>query len=264
MSFYQTVNGFVPLQWKIRVHNHTSSWDDFTLRIVNRIKGGLAIPPPNLIFLVADHRSAKTFLDSGRSASEAIRRILKKNALDVEQFGSVLDFGCGVGRIMRHWTNIKRPVFHGTDYNPALIDWCARHLKFGKFQVNTLSGKLPYEADAFDFIYAFSVFTHLQEPSQATWLNELGRVLKPGGYLYLTTHGENYSSWLSDDERAQFESGKLVVRHQHQSGSNVCAVFHPPTYVRENLAKDFIFVDFVSGGAEGDSMQDVYLLKKPN
>ena len=263
MSFYKSVKSVVPLPLKEGYHKHKSAPHDMAARVASRLKREPAIPPGKLIYLVAGHKSAKAFLAGGRSASDTIRGILRKNDLRIEQFGAVLDFGCGVGRIMRHWNATHGPAWHGTDYNPVLIDWCRRNLRFSDFRVNTLSGPLPYDAATFDFIYAFSVFTHLKEPLQFHWINELSRVLKPGGYIYLTTHGQHYVSVLNTDERAQFEAGELVVREQQESGSNLCAVFHPPRYMRERVAKDFIVVDFIPCGAKGDSMHDAYLLQKP-
>jgi SAM-dependent methyltransferase len=260
---YKSVKSVVPLPLKEGYHKHKSAPHDMAARVTGRLKGEPAIPPGKLIYLVAGHKSAKKFLAGGRSASDTIRSVLQKNGLRIEQFGAVLDFGCGVGRIMRHWNATQGPAWHGTDYNADLIAWCRGHLRFAEFRVNTLSGPLPYDAETFDFIYAFSVFTHLKEPLQFHWTGELARVLKPGGYIYLTTHGDHYVSVLTADERAQFERGELVVREQEESGSNLCAVFHPPRYLRERVAKDFTVVDFIPCGAQGDSMHDAYLLQKP-
>ena len=263
MGLYQTLKRAVPLEWKVGFHEHKNFPSQLAARVKNRLDAQLPIPPGKLIYLVAGHRDPRLFLQTGRTTSEAIRRLLNKHGLKIEQFESVLDFGCGVGRIIRHWSTTQGPKWHGTDYNPALINWCKNNLKFAEFRVNTLSGQLPYEAESFDFIYVFSVFTHLNEPLQFLWINELSRVLKPGGYLYFTTHGEYYLSTLSPEERAQFLSGKLTIREEHRSGENICAVFHPVSYVQEKLAQDLIVVDFVPGGDQTDSRHDVHLMMKP-
>ena len=262
MSLYQTLKRAVPLEWKVGFHEYKQLPKYYATRVKNRLGGEPAIPPGDLIYLVAGHRNPQQFLETGRATNEAIRRLLKKHDLKVEQFGAILDFGCGVGRVMRHWSSTKGPAWHGTDYNPALVEWCKSHLKFSKFRVNTLSGELPYEAQTFDFIYAFSVFTHLNEPLQFFWINELWRVLKPGGYVYFTTHGENYVSALTPDELKLFRRGQLVIREQKQSGSNFCAVFHPVGYVHEKMAQNFRVIDFVPGGEHSDSLHDVHLLQK--
>ena len=262
MGVYDSAKRLVPLPLKESFHKHKSVPRDVAARVTNRLSGQPGVPPARLIYLVAGHRSASLFLAGGLSASEAIRAALARNGLRMEQFGSVLDFGCGVGRIIRHWNGARRPVLHGTDYNPDLIEWCRANLKSFEFRVNTLAGALPYDSETFDFIYSFSVFTHLREPLQFHWIDELSRVLKPGGYIYLTTHGEYYLTALNLSEQEQFRRGELVVREEDESGSNRCAVFHPPSYVRETLARGLTVVDFIASGAHGDSMHDVHLLQK--
>jgi SAM-dependent methyltransferase len=263
MGVFQTAKRLVPLPLKISYHKHKSVPRDLTARVTNRLNGRPAVPPSKLIYLVAGRRSASAFLAGGLSASEAIRAVLARNSLRMEQFSSVLDFGCGVGRIIRHWQPGSRPTLHGTDYNPELIGWCQKNLRFCEFRLNSLTGELPYESETFDFIYSFSVFTHLKEALQFHWIEEISRVLKPGGYLYLTTHGEHYLSALTAAEQERFRNGELVVREQEHSGSNRCAVFHPPSYVRDTLARSLVVVDFIKRGARGDSMHDVHLLQKP-
>lgn len=264
MILIRTAKRIVPLSLKEGFHKHKGVPADLAARVTNRLNGQPAVPPAELIYLVAGHCSANLFLAGGRSACDAIGAILAKNGLRMERFDNVLDFGCGAGRIIRHWNQSERPVLHGADYNSDLIEWCQENLSACKFRVNTLSGSLPYDDETFDFIYSFSVFTHLKEPLQFHWIDELRRVLKPGGYVYLTTHGKYYLSILNAAEREQFDKGQLVVREQEQSGSNVCAVFHPPSYVREVLARNLTVVDFVECGAQGDSMHDAHLLRKPD
>lgn len=263
MGLYQTLKRAVPLKWKVGYHQHRTFPKQLAARVKNRLDAQLAIPPGKLIFLVAGHRDVREFLRSGRATNEAIRRLLNKHGLKIEQFDSVLDFGCGVGRIMRHWHKTHGPNWHGTDYNPALINWCKNNLKFAEFRVNELSGPLPYDAESFDFIYVFSVFTHLSEPLQFFWINELSRVLRPGGHLYFTTHGEHYVANLKREERERFLGGEMVLRDEERSGENICAVFHPVNYVQQTLARDLIVVDFVPGGDQSDSPHDVHLVRKP-
>ena len=44
-------------------------------------------------------------------------------------------------------------------------------------------------------------------------------------------------------------------------GQNNCAAFHPETYVRNVLPRDFDVVDFVPQGALGNPKQDAWLLR---
>ena len=263
MGLYQSVKRVVPNEWKVRVRSLRTLPKDIAVRVWSRFRGGIPLPPKELIYFVTAHRSASTFLRSGHLASKTIRQTLEKHGLEIERLNAVLDFGCGVGRIMRHWNLLQGPVLHGTDYNSRLVEWCQDNLKFAEFQVNTLSHRLRYEPETFDFIYAASVFTHLSEPLQFYWLDELSRVLKPGGHLYFTTHGDYFFPHLRVEEKEKLLNGQLVVRETEQSGSNRCAAFHPATYVRENMTRNFFLVDFIPGSAKRGFLQDIYLFKKP-
>ena len=85
---------------------------------------GTPLPPGRLMHLVAGTEDVNWFLESGAAGVRSLREILARNGLAVESFGSVLDFGCGVGRVIRHWSDVRGPVFHGADYNPDLVAWC--------------------------------------------------------------------------------------------------------------------------------------------
>ena len=263
MDPYQFLKRVAPYEWKVRFHAIETLPEDIAARVWNRLRGGIPVPPGDLIYLVSGHRSASRFLRRGLVATKTICEILERNGVEIEHCRAILDFGCGVGRIMRHWNALQHLALHGTDYNPTLVKWCKENLSFAEFQVNGLSEGLPYEPENFDFIYAFSVFTHLSEPLQFFWMNELSRVLRRGGYIYFTTHGDYFFPQLSVEEKEKFLSGQVVVRGAEESGSNLCAAYHPAVYVREKMAREFSLIDFIPGAADGDLLHDIYLLKKP-
>lgn len=223
---------------------------------------GLPIPPPQLIFLVAGGYDKETFYSGGAEGAECIKAVLKKNGLDINKFESILDFGCGCGRILRHWKTLSGPKIFGTDYNPPLVKWCQKSLPFAEIKQNMPAAKLDYENDKFDFIYVISVFTHLSEKLQDFWIDELTRVLKPGGYLLITVHGTTRFHQLWPEALHEYEAGQLVVIKPENSGTNLCATFHPEAYMREWLCQKLTIVDFVPGGAK-DADQDIFLLQKP-
>ncbi len=49
---------------------------------------------------------------------------------------------------------------------------------------------LPYADHRFDFVFAISIWSHFAEPAALAWLAEMRRILRPGGRLVLTTHGQ--------------------------------------------------------------------------
>jgi SAM-dependent methyltransferase len=222
---------------------------------------GQPIPPLDLRILVAASPDIGWFLESGRRGADSIRASLERNGLELTRVAPILDFGCGCGRVTRHWAGSGVEV-HGCDLNPKLVRWCRRRLVFATFARNGLAPPLDYRDGQFGLVHALSVFTHLPEALQEAWMQELRRVLRPGGHLLLTTHGEHYLSELSEEERRGFAEGRLVVRRDDRPGSNVCGAYHPEAYVRERLAKGFSVVEFVRKGALGNPWQDRWLLRR--
>ena len=221
---------------------------------------GLPIPPAQMLTLTTASASIEWFLQSGRAAADSIRELLARNGTSIDQIASTLDFGCGCGRVLRHWADLPNSI-HGCDYNPNLVNWCRTHLPFGRFATNNLAPPLPHASASFDLIYALSVFTHLPQPLQKQWSNEMRRVLRPTGRLIISTHGEAYLDALTAVERDRFRSGELVVRHDTEAGSNHCGVFCSEDSLRRQFAPEFMIRDFVAAGARGTPPQDLVLLQ---
>jgi SAM-dependent methyltransferase len=229
---------------------------------------GLPIPPPDLHALVSGNPDSDVtdLFVKGRLCADWLVRLLEKNRHDLDTFRAVLDFGCGCGRVLRHFHFLKNARLCGTDYNPMLIDWCRRNLPFAEFKVNHLQPPLDYDDGEFDLVYAYSVFTHLPEALQDSWMKELGRILAIGTFLLISTHGERYTAHLSPAARERFQRGDLIVTNASRAGQNACTTYHPFVYVRDRLAKGFEIVEYVPGHIVNAGMetieQDVYLLKK--
>jgi len=221
------------------------------------------VPPLALIDLVSGQPDIPWFLEGGRLASTAIRDALARQGIAIENLARILDFGCGCGRVVRHWADGGDDVeVHGTDLNPRLVEWSRDNLSFARFQTNGLEPPLPYPDESFELVYVLSVFTHLPEPLQRPWIEELWRVLAPAGVLAISTHGERYAAELETAERERFSAGQLVVVASEDAGSNACGAYHPPEYVRTELAAGFEVLEFTPEGALGNPHQDLWLLRK--
>ena len=151
---------------------------------------GLPIPPLRLCSLVwGEYVDLRNFFKE-QGQLDYLFDVLAGKRANVEEFRAILDFGCGAGRAIRQVPYLKRSLekarFPGTDIYPKQIDWCKRNLPFAQFEINTATPPLSYSKEEFDFIYTFSVFTHLSEAQQFARMGELSNVLKPGGYLLIT------------------------------------------------------------------------------
>lgn len=229
-----------------------------------RYVDGLAVPSEQLVEWVTGQRSLEVFLESGKLGAQALELILGRASLALGAFDSVLDFGCGCGRVLRFLRGMEGVSLQGTDLNRKAIAWAAEHLGFATFVSNALEPPLRYGDGSFGLVYAFSVFTHLPEALQFRWMRELHRVLGEDGYLIITVHGDHYLPHVPEGQRSSYERGDLVVRHSKKAGRNECAAFHPARFVRERLAPEtgFEVVAFIEEGALGNPKQDIYLLKR--
>jgi SAM-dependent methyltransferase len=220
---------------------------------------GLPLPPARLRNLVGRRPDAGWYLQVGGSVAETIREALVLAGSSVERCEAILDFGCGCGRVTRRWKDLPARI-HGTDVHARSIEWCRRNLPFATFSVNGAFPPLPHESEAFDLVYAISVFTHMPEPQLLAWATELRRVVRPGGHLLFTTLGREHGELLSPEERGRLAAGELVVRHEEAFGTNLCLGYQPREYVERRLADGLRPAAFLPGRAFG---QDVYLFEKP-
>jgi SAM-dependent methyltransferase len=228
---------------------------------------GLPYPPPEMVRLVAGmgspYRFYQRFIAGGSRVADRIGALLAKAGAPLDSLGAVLDFGCGCGRVMRHWRKLRGPVLHGTDYNPYLIEWCRVNLPFADFEVNELEPGLAHPDAAFDLVYAYSVFTHLPAAMQRPWLEELARLTRPGGHVFVTLHGESRMDALDAERQARFRAGELVVvaADERDWGTNACNAYHPQAWVRGSFAAGLEMVAHVP--ADEHVSQDSYLLRRP-
>ncbi len=228
----------------------------------SRSPKGIPTPPPDLIYDIIACNWRAVYLDSGRHIAEDLFQILEDNDITLEALTSILDFGCGCGRLIRHFAHRTEARLTGSDYNPRLVRWCSEHLPFGQFTTNGPLPPLSFDEQSFDLIYARSIFTHFTREIQELWMTEMHRVLKPGGYFYFTMHGEPLARGLSPEQRSLFDAGQLVVTYSSLAGENLCSSYGSRTYVEHVLLDRFTLVDFIEGRDAEHLRQDIYLLQR--
>jgi SAM-dependent methyltransferase len=226
---------------------------------------GLPVPPSLLLVGISSQvRSVDWYLDSGRGDFEAIEHLLASHGVEARSLRDVLDFGCGCGRIARRWRDYGDVRIHGCDYDPRMAQWCRENLPFVEVRENELTPPLPYEADAFDFAYAFSVFTHLDESLQRPWLEEMHRVLRPGnGLLLISTLGRRLArTGLDPEDLERFDRDEIVIRFPEVSGEGPCLAFAPVSYVEQVLAASgFELLDRFDESRPWRGLTDFYLAR---
>jgi len=190
----------------------------------------IPLPPDELMIAVSGHANHESFQKSRISGPKQMLKDLIASGIDPEKIRDVLDFGCGCGRFLAGWVMLEKPFrLHGCDYNPLLIQWCRDNLPTVSMQTNLLGKPVPYDANAFDFIYLLSVFTHLTLHEQKNLIAEFHRLLRPKGHVYITFHGEYYYPKmfpLVADGEATFNRDGFLIQHGDRQGTNDCWTLH--------------------------------------
>jgi SAM-dependent methyltransferase len=229
---------------------------------------GLALPPSRLRVVVAGTADLDSFLSSGEAQAGYLRELLADVGRPLDDMNEILDFGCGCGRITRWLGDLARPHVNGCDYNGELIDWCQQNLPFMRALRTELRPPLPYPDDTFDFLYAFSVFTHLSAELAGLWMSELGRVVKPGGLMWFTIHGASYRERLLPEQRARFDAGEVVVWFPEIEGTNLCGAHWPDAAVERILGSKFEVLHHFDPKADAATAErvslphDAYLVRR--
>lgn len=218
---------------------------------------GLPLPPALLRYRVSELLGRDEFLNIGEGCARLIEEHLGSMGVDLARTRRVLDFGCGCGRTLRWFLRECPDVeFHGADVDEEAIEWCRANLKSARFLRNDPLPPLPYPDLHFDVIYCLSVFTHLDEDMQDSWLAELSRLLAPGGVLLLTVHGDRAADALDPDGRATLQTSGFVHRRSRKLKGMVPdwyqTTWHSREYIERRLATwfDDIRYEALPGGMQ--------------
>jgi len=204
----------------------------------------------------------------------------------------VLDFGCGIGRMALPLTQYLDPTarYVGVDVNRRGIQWCKRRISrvYENFAFHFIDyenalynpgGKkkpwdteIPFEKGSFDFIFATSVFTHLNRQEAKAFISQLAGLLRPGGRFFAT--------FFLIDEMAvrSMQEGRSRLVFRIQSGMNSTEAEALPSGSAVAFNKSWIEVILAGNGlqmlgeplrgtwpglTEGGTYQDLVVAEKP-
>lgn len=224
-----------------------------------------AVPPDRFLYDTSGDVNYRLHRSYGLQIAQYYLNLLREHSLrgSDEPF-RVLEWGCGPGRIIRHFPELVSDdafEIYACDYDSDYISWCSANIPGVDFCQNGLSPPLDFPDQFFNGIYSVSVFTHLSESMHYAWISELARVLKPGGILMLTLHGDLYSEKLLPDELVTYQKGALVVRGQVIEGSHFFAAFHPTSFVHKWLS-GFDILAHIQNPLPPYILQDQWIVRK--
>ena len=195
--------------------------------------------------------------------------------LDVQP-KSYLDLGCASGRVIRQFAYQYPEIeTYGCDINRSHIAWCQQYLpdSLMMFQNHSVPS-LPLPDESLDMVSAFSVFTHI-EAFETAWLMEIRRVLKPGGFAWVTVHSEgtwadmkpgwplykalqNQEDFKKLDQSKPMPKDRLVFRWRGER-SYSSNVFYSFDYMKRNWGR---YLDIVETHRRLPVFQDVLVMRK--
>lgn len=208
---------------------------------------------------------------NGKLQIEEMLKIAAKGGYNPENPGNILDFGCGAGRMIRWlkpYSNNKE--IWGVDISSEHIIWANNNLNPPfNFAVNTIVPHLPFRDNYFDFIYAGSVFTHIDDLADS-WFMELDRISSEKAYLYLTVQDRHTIDLLDTQYKDKWLSRYMKTFPKYESEKenfNVIVggrgpdsqVFYDIDYLKKVLSNIF---EFVSVNQEAYGYQTALLLRK--
>tara|TARA_B100001964_G_scaffold14299_1_gene14934 strand:- start:211 stop:843 length:633 start_codon:yes stop_codon:yes gene_type:complete len=115
----------------------------------------------------------------------------------------IIDVGCGTGLVGRELERAGFSNFDGIDISKEMID-IAKRRGYSNLFIGSLNDKLPFTDSEYDAALCVGVFTHGHVGSDR--LDELARIVKPGGIICFTINEGVYASYGFNSKIERLES----------------------------------------------------------
>lgn len=247
--------------------------------LIDRITGKRPemVPPRGMIFT-----GSGDFISQG----EKFLTFFKEAGLQPNH--RVLDIGCGVGRMARPLTSFLHSEgdYRGIDIVEEGIQWCTQHIQTRhpnfQFQLIPLKNSLyrnkgenaesvifPFPANSFDFIFLTSVFTHMPEKEVLHYLEEIQRLLVPGGRCFATFFllddiSKRQMETRQDVMKFPYHFGSYALHHLSVDAANIA--FEKEILIKNIKEKFYVIYDWPGMWCkrpDGKDFQDILVLEKP-
>ncbi len=161
--------------------------------------------------------------------------------------GKLLEVGCSMGNDTIQFARLGMNVT-GVDITEAAIDLIRKRFALyglgGDFRVADAE-HLPFEDNTFDVCYSFGVLHHTPDTFGA--IEELRRVLKPGGKAFVMLYNQYSLNWIAH---------RLTGVPFDGSKKDPCPVekAYPPAYAKgffRNFKQTHLWIDYLYGTGWG-------------
>ncbi len=122
----------------------------------------------------------------------------------------ILDVGCWTGQFEKFAIKDAKEIV-GIDPGAEAVNYAKQKFPTVKFMAGTLD-TIPFTKNSFDTVTLFDVIEHLPVNTEVRTLKKIYSVLKPNGYLIITTPNNHFLSILLDP-------AFFLLGHRHYSQS---------------------------------------------
>jgi len=195
----------------------------------------------------------------------------QSNSFENSNVGIVMDFGSGWGRITQLLSLYFDPDrILGCDVMDSAIDEAKRNGVQAQFIKTEAWPPTGLQNETADYIFSYSVFSHLSEANAGAWIQEFHRILRPGGLAFLTTRHRSFFEYLKilhkksdipsfangahkafkdiESAKKNYDQGSFCFDALGGGGNGLTPVygeaFIPPQYVHDRYGKIFSAVGF--------------------
>jgi len=133
---------------------------------------------------------ANDFSDTRQQSWPEIDLVVKKY---IKNNFDILDLGCGNGRLLLSFKNLKEINYLGLDNCSSLLPKNQGNQNIhAKFMYGDILDLKQFADEEFDVVFMIASFNHIpSEKIRQTIMQKLNRIIKPGGYLIMT----NWNLW---------------------------------------------------------------------
>ena len=211
-----------------------------------------SVPSPPLQHRFHGSTDIVGYLEVGERSWRSIESPLETTGCRSKDAKCMLDFGCGSGRTIQNIDPKCHDRVMGIDIDQTAIRWCQSNPPGYQFEHVDPDPPTSLPDGYFDLIYAISVFTHLNEEMQFSWLSEIEHLLAPNGIFVASLRGDYHRDLKGrnidleqgyrfvDSKRKWLKPDGLPEFYQDAQ--------HTKTYVFERWSQYFRIVDFVERG----------------
>ena len=219
--------------------------------------------PPNYYLYETYRLDYKQYKEDGELTA---KEIIEWTSKYIQGQFKILEWGCGVGRIIRHIPDLveKNSIFFGIDINEKMINWNSANISNINFQKIDYCTPTFFDKNEFNLVFALSVFTHIEFKFQADWLAEIQRITSDNGIFLFTTHGKKYEINLDPNEKEILHNQGALTIDYKQKGHRMMSTYNNYESFKIVVQDYFEILEYYSGVEypEKAGGQDLWIVRK--